>query len=847
MKSAILWSTDEYYEKIISELCENIDESDAEAVIFLKVKGYREYINYEEIFSIDANDVCGIVFEEALISKCGGLNYKLSEGYIFEFVCRILKVIEKATIVNVDKYDLSENTNEAAFVVESDSLSFLYAYIIKLHMDELKKRNIIEDTFGKVYEMMNNHSCVEMFRNYFDIFISDTDLFNSYANITAPYLILKGEADISYGVLQKFAVDLAESFVRLGQAVIIVGDEEDEEKSNQYNEFIGKLFKGIIGFQTKALEIDYFSSLEGPKYLFWFDYPLHFSNIFTNKSSDYYILCQDADYAKLIRDYHGIENAMQFPPGGVVDIEPDYVNERPYDIVFMGSFFEHRSDGLDEEQKAFYDYMITHPILTFEAGLRAIMNLSEKDSINDEFLNKMIHMKLACRAVIEYYRELVINTIIESGYKIHFYGENWNRFPCDERYRQNMIIHRAVTVDESLEELRKAKIGLNIMSWHKSGMTERIANIMLSGAVCLSDKSEYLDNIDNDAIRLFSLDKLYELPTIIEEILDDEDNRVAMAQKAYKIANDEFSWDARANRLVDLSYNHFENKNEVKVFVATHVAFKVPNDSIYVPIQVGKATKEDLGYLGDNTGDSISSLNYLYGELTALYWIWQNYHYCEYVGLCHYRRYFISDKLIPMNSREYVEMLGDRDAIVPKHMTCDDRKRYIDQFAQAHNVKDLMAVRSAIERIYPDYIEAFDNAMNGNIFYWGNLIFTRKDILDDYAYWLFSIFVEASGDINVSGYDDYHKRVYGFLSEQMFYVYALKNNLTLVECSVGVSSEKAETKELTEELKMLLEKGNIELAREKLSKKIKDRPDLLLSGSDINGELMNIYEKIYHK
>ena len=42
------------------------------------------------------------------------------------------------------------------------------------------------------------------------------------------------------------------------------------------------------------------------------------------------------------------------------------------------------------------------------------------------------------------------------------------------------------------------KVGLNIMTWHKYGMTERIANICLSGAVCLTDSSEYLRNNFNN-------------------------------------------------------------------------------------------------------------------------------------------------------------------------------------------------------------------------------------------------------------------------------------------------------------------------------------------------------------
>ena len=40
--------------------------------------------------------------------------------------------------------------------------------------------------------------------------------------------------------------------------------------------------------------------------------------------------------------------------------------------------------------------------------------------------------------------------------------------------------------------LGKAKIGLNCMLWFKDGCSERVFNIMLNGAVCLTDTSKYL-------------------------------------------------------------------------------------------------------------------------------------------------------------------------------------------------------------------------------------------------------------------------------------------------------------------------------------------------------------------
>ncbi len=51
----------------------------------------------------------------------------------------------------------------------------------------------------------------------------------------------------------------------------------------------------------------------------------------------------------------------------------------------------------------------------------------------------------------------------------------------------------------------------------------------------------------------------------------------------------------------------------VTIFTMTHKKFPTPGDLIYVPLQVGRAGAEDLGYIGDDAGVSISEKNCYYG------------------------------------------------------------------------------------------------------------------------------------------------------------------------------------------------------------------------------------------
>ena len=52
----------------------------------------------------------------------------------------------------------------------------------------------------------------------------------------------------------------------------------------------------------------------------------------------------------------------------------------------------------------------------------------------------------------------------------------------------------------------------------------------------------------------------------------------------------------------------------IKILVATHKQYWMPEDSVYMPIHVGREGKADIGYTGDHTGDNISSKNANYCE-----------------------------------------------------------------------------------------------------------------------------------------------------------------------------------------------------------------------------------------
>ena len=228
---------------------------------------------------------------------------------------------------------------------------------------------------------------------------------------------------------------------------------------------------------------------------------------------------------------------------------------------------------------------------------------------------------------------------------------------------------------------------------------------------------------------------------------------------------------------------------DVKIIVATHKLYDMPNDEMYLPLHVGRAGKEPLPYQGDNTGDNISEKNPYFCELTGLYWAWKNLD-CDYLGLAHYRRHFtVCSKAYQKNHTPMECVLSSKElqGFIPKYkIIVPHKRRYFietlySHYAHTHYAEHLDITRDIIKEKCPEYLDAFDQVMKQRSGYMFNMYIMEKGLSDKYCEWLFGILFELEKRVGETKYSAFQDRFYGRVSEIIFNVWLKKQSCEIKE------------------------------------------------------------------
>ena len=216
-------------------------------------------------------------------------------------------------------------------------------------------------------------------------------------------------------------------------------------------------------------------------------------------------------------------------------------------------------------------------------------------------------------------------------------------------------------------------------------------------------------------------------------------------------------------------------------YVITHKPYPVVQDDMYKKMCVG-------GYCDDicaseREGENIAEYNDRLNELTGLYWIWKNTE-SEYVGLSHYRRFF--QDCGRLNADRIEEIMKDHDIILSSIEL---------PWTIFHNIGmasgfDLAAAgyeafMDSIRKHQPEYVDAFEDVMNGKRMYRCNMFVTSREIMDRFCSWLFSFLTEATDKVDVRNLGFYERRVCGYFGETMWTVWMEKQGLRVFNMPIG--------------------------------------------------------------
>ncbi len=219
----------------------------------------------------------------------------------------------------------------------------------------------------------------------------------------------------------------------------------------------------------------------------------------------------------------------------------------------------------------------------------------------------------------------------------------------------------------------------------------------------------------------------------------------------------------------------------MSVYVAAHKAFDAQLPENHLPIFVGANKNAPVFELADNSGENISDKNSSFCELTALYWVWKNTA-DRYKGLSHYRRYFRGKQGI-ITETEIDAALSKYDIIAAKPAYL--RESAYEEFClHSGYKKDLDLLRETVGELYPEYLSAYDKVFSSNRLHLYNMLIANKAIFDKYCSWLFDILLSLEPKVNMDGYTDYQKRLYGFLGERMLNVFIVHNGLSVYQSRV---------------------------------------------------------------
>ncbi len=378
-------------------------------------------------------------------------------------------------------------------------------------------------------------------------------------------LLIAGD-DTCYNALNEFALSFEEGLMLRGyDSDILYIKTLDREILDR---LVNSDYMAIVGFQTNLFTLEVANGIyvgnmiQVPKYNYIFDSPITKRQYFEPQIKDLTFFYHDIGYIGYLEKYFPNVSVIYNPPAGGVTgypVSEIFNKDREYELTFVGSYSNYR-DILNESIRklpdwadiivSFFEYLIQNPDIGVVRGIEGFIEANSLDIAHEEIPALLEILYPSENAAKSYYREKVIKVLLDGGLRLDVFSESFKAAPFADH--MGLRIHPDISYRDSMKVMADSKVSLNIFSWHKDSMTERIANIMLGGAVCVSDNSSKLSELfhNNEDIVIYDLGRLEELPDMISNLLHNDGIRINIARAGFDNAYENHRWINRVDDLI---------------------------------------------------------------------------------------------------------------------------------------------------------------------------------------------------------------------------------------------------------------------------------------------------------
>lgn len=376
--------------------------------------------------------------------------------------------------------------------------------------------------------------------------------------------ILIGTGETQYGVLNTFAVQLAECFHKKGIEVDIM----DMNDSSSYPYYISSNYDLLFSFN--AMFAEYFLSQISckkniPIWSFLVDHPIHLDNELLQYRRYHIVSCVDRNHLDFVKEFYPHNQWSCFLPHGGTSY---YIAASPHnttnDITILGSLpveVQHEFDNKFTQLSSSMQAIITDVVsklfynhdICFETTLQQSFS-SYGLVVNQEEFRLLLNELCYVDTYVRFRKRLaIVEALINHNLTVHVYGTGWNCLQASN----NLIIHDSVEYAEALEIIGQSRIVINIMPLFADGSHERIFDTMLQRTLCFTDRSLFLEENfeDEKEIFFYSMNNLDQLANRIDNVLAGKYDEQTIIERAYQKASNLHTWNKRAEFIIEYLNN----------------------------------------------------------------------------------------------------------------------------------------------------------------------------------------------------------------------------------------------------------------------------------------------------